>query len=364
MSGAADEGPAGDKPHEPTQKRLEDARRKGEIPRSTDLTTAAAYGGFCLMLLFWGGVSVLSLATWMQGFLSNAGLISERLLASGGSHFGRGFITGVAQYLLPWFLLPAALAVISLWIQRAILFTPSKLVPKLSRISPLSNAQQKFGRSGLFEFTKSAAKLSVYSALLAALIYARMPELLAVHMASLPQALGLLGQLIRELAGLIFVIALCIGGLDLLWQRADHQRRNRMSRKDLRDEQKQAEGDPEAKQKRRQRGQELALSQLIAQVGGADVVIVNPTHFAVALKWSRQSQGAPVCVAKGVDEIALRIREEAARQAVPVHHDPPTARALHATVEIGDEVPPDHYRAVAAAIRFAEAMRHKAGAWR
>jgi flagellar biosynthetic protein FlhB len=123
---------------------------------------------------------------------------------------------------------------------------------------------------------------------------------------------------------------------------------------------KEAEGDPHLKQHRRMRAQELAMNQMMADVPGADVVIVNPTHYAVALAWDRGPGSAPVCVAKGRDQVAARIRETARQAGVPVHADPPTARALFATVEIGAQIAPEHYRPVAAAIRFAEAMRRKA----
>jgi len=114
------------------------------------------------------------------------------------------------------------------------------------------------------------------------------------------------------------------------------------------------------KQSRRERGQEIARNRMMMDVPDADVVIVNPTHYAVALKWDRKTGGAPVCVAKGTDEIALKIREVATMSGVPIRSDPPTARAVHATVEIGDEILHEHYAAVAAAIHFADAMRKKA----
>ena len=126
------------------------------------------------------------------------------------------------------------------------------------------------------------------------------------------------------------------------------------------DENKQSDGDPHAKSQRRQRGQEIALNQMLLDVGKADVILVNPTHYAVALKWQRGDRSAPICVAKGVDEIAARIREAAAVAGVPVHSDPPTARAVHASVKVGHPIRPEHYAAVAAAIRFAEAMRKRA----
>jgi len=146
-----------------------------------------------------------------------------------------------------------------------------------------------------------------------------------------------------------------------MWQLFQHQRRNRMSRQELVDENKDSEGDPHTKLQRRQRGQAIAMNQMLTDVGRADVIVVNPTHYAVALKWQRGDRTAPICVAKGVDEIAARIREAGAAAGVPIHSDPPTARALHATVELGAPIRPEHYSAVAAAIRFAEAMRKRAG---
>ena len=126
------------------------------------------------------------------------------------------------------------------------------------------------------------------------------------------------------------------------------------------EEHKKAEGDPMVKSQRRQRAQEIAMNQMMHEVPKSDVVIVNPTHYAVALKWNRAAGGAPVVAAKGIDGVALRIREAAMAANVPIHHDPPTARALEATTEIGAEIEPAHYQAVAAAIRFSEAMRRKA----
>jgi flagellar biosynthetic protein FlhB len=151
------------------------------------------------------------------------------------------------------------------------------------------------------------------------------------------------------------------GGLDYLWQVLRHRRDARMSRQEVTEEHREAEGDPHARAHRRSRGQEIALNRMLRDVPDADVVIVNPTHYAVALKWDRSSGRAPVCLAKGVDEIAARIRERAMGANVPIHRDPPTARALFATIDIGEEVGRAQYKAVAAAIRFAEAMRHKAG---
>jgi flagellar biosynthetic protein FlhB len=137
-----------------------------------------------------------------------------------------------------------------------------------------------------------------------------------------------------------------------------------MTRQEMTEEHKESEGDPHFRAHRRQRGQEIAMNRMLRAVPEADVVLVNPTHYAVALKWNRKDGRAPVCIAKGRDEVAARIRERANAAGVPVHRDPPTARALHAALDIGDEIGREHYQAVAAAIRFAEAMRKKAGRMR
>ena len=158
------------------------------------------------------------------------------------------------------------------------------------------------------------------------------------------------------------LIAVTIAAVDIVWQRFSHSRRLRMSLQEMREEHRQSEGDPHVKGQRRSRAEAIATNRMLLDVPKADVVIVNPTHYAVALRWSRAKGSAPVCVAKGEDAVALRIREVAATAGVPVHVDPPTARALHATVEIGREIAPEHYRAVAAAVRFADRIRRAAKA--
>jgi flagellar biosynthetic protein FlhB len=197
----------------------------------------------------------------------------------------------------------------------------------------------------------------VLSLTIAAFLSASQSTLLGSFRAEPGGVATLLIENLMALMWWVLAIAVVIAGIDWFWQQFDHRRKLMMSRQDILDEAKNAEGDPHLKQARRQRGYDIATQRMMADVPTADVVIVNPQHFAVALKWDRDSDRAPVCVAKGVDEIAARIREIAAEAAVPIHRDAPTARALFATVPIGDEIPQDHYKAVAAAIRFAEKVR-------
>ncbi|WP_019955540.1 EscU/YscU/HrcU family type III secretion system export apparatus switch protein [Yoonia vestfoldensis] len=356
----SDDEEGADKPFEPSQKKLDDARAKGEFAKSVDLTAAAGYGGFFLVCLSIGQVTLVALGDSMLVMLEQSTETAALVFDGSGTAIIGGIIWSAAAPVLPWFAVPAVLALLMVVAQRALVFTPSKIAPKLSRISPLAGIKNKFGRLGLFEFFKSMVKLIIYTVIMGAFLYAQIDVIIgSVH---LPSALVMatLGDMVVLLVGIVCVVALLMGGIDYLWQAGEHLRKNRMSRKEMMDELKQSEGDPMMKQQRRMRGQEIAMNKMLADVPQADVVIVNPTHYAVALRWDRQAASAPVCVAKGVDEIAARIRELAHEHAVPVHSDPPTARALHAAVAIGQEIAPDHYQAVAAAIRFAEAIRQKA----
>lgn len=348
-----------DKQYEPTQKKLDDARKKGEIAKSADLNTAASYGGVLLVAMVMGATTLPEFAQYLSNIIENSDQLSKEFFRDSAQPVSGNIIQGVMVSISAWFLLPALLVILSILAQRSFVVAPDKLVPKLSRISILSNAKNKFGRSGLFEFGKSFFKLMTYSLVLAFFLRGKMLDILgAVHL-SPAMITTVLSALLVQFISVVLLIALGIGVVDFMWQKAEHTRRNMMSRKEITDEAKQSDGDPHVKQQRRQKGYEIAMNQMLADVPEASVIVVNPTHYAVALKWDRNAGIAPVCVAKGVDEIAARIREAANEAGVPIHRDPPTARALFATVEIGQEIPSDHYQAVAAAIRFAEQLRQK-----
>lgn len=351
-----------DKSHEPTQHKLDEARKKGEVARSADLTTAAAYGGFLLAGLVAGAASIQGMSDGLMVLIGQSAQLAPVIFDGPATPLAGGVIGTVALALLAWFLLPAGMALLSVLAQRSFVVAPSKVKPKASRINPIQNARQKYGPSGLFEFAKSFVKLVCYSVVLGVYLIHRLPEMAGTLHAE-PQGVGvLLTRMMIEFMSVVLVIALGIGGIDLVFQHHDHRRRNRMSHRDLKDEHKQNEGDPHMKQERRHRATEIASNRMMADVPRADVVIMNPTHYAVALQWSREAGAAPVCVAKGADHLALAIRDVAIENAVPVRRDPPTARAIHATTEIGQEIDTSQYRAVAAAIRFADAMRRKARA--
>lgn len=357
----SDESQDQDRQYDPTQKKLDDARKKGEIAKSADLATAAGYGGFVIAAWSVGAVSLLSLAEGLRSMIDQPARISDVLFAGRSSPFIGGLLSALGPALAPWAILPWVIALLSILAQRGLVFAPTKLAPKTSRISLVKGIGNKFGRNGLFEFSKSFVKLLIYSVILGVFLAIEAQTILGTLYLSPAMATAELLRLSLVLMSVVLVVGLAIGGIDYVWQRAEHHRKNRMSHKEMRDEQKQSEGDPQMKQQRRQKAVTLAMNQMLADVPQADVVIVNPTHYAVALKWDRRAGQAPTCVAKGVDLVAERIRDLATEAGVPLHSDPPTARALHATIDIGQEISTEHYRAVAAAIRFAEKIRARAG---
>ncbi|MEZ5752450.1 MAG: flagellar type III secretion system protein FlhB [Paracoccaceae bacterium] len=341
-----------ERPHEPTPRKLDQARQRGEGPRLTEMTAAIAMLALLGTALLPGGWVPDRLATLGRGLLV-AG-------AGGDVPVPSAVLGAVATAFAPVALVPPVLVIGWLIGARGLIFAPVKLLPKASRVSPLANATQKFGAAGLVEFAKTVAKALLFALALAALMRARLPAILALTGQEPVAIVTALLAFTLEFMALVVAILLGIGVLDTLWQRRLFRRQNRMSDKELRDELKESEGDPHLRQKRRNRAQEIAQTRMMADVPRAAVVIVNPTHYAVALAWSPSSPRAPVCVAKGTDEVAARIRDAAMRARVPIRSDPPTARALHASVRLGDEIKPEHFAAVAAAIRFADAMRHKA----
>lgn len=357
MSAADD---SGEKSHDPSQRKLDQARKKGEIARSADLITASAYAGLFLVLATTGAVSALKVGEAMTVMLAQSHVLSDEIFAGNAKPILGALLSELGHPMLPLFGLPLLAAIAGVFVQRAFVFAPSKLGFRLSRISPIANAKNKFGATGLFEFLKSFSKLTIFTISLGILLSGQF-SVLAESLLYTPQnQLTLLGRLALQFVLIVVLIMAAIGAVDFLWQRHLHVQKNRMSHKELQDEHKEAEGDPYLKQERRARAQQVASTQMVTEVKRADVVVVNPTHYSVALTWSRQPNEAPVVVAKGVDAIALQIREIARANGVPIHPDPPTARVLYRDLEVGEQIREAQFRAVAVAIRFAEDMRSKA----
>lgn len=349
-----------EKPFEATPRKLEQARRRGEVPVSQEVVTFGVYAAVLVLGLTLGAWSMNRMGIALQAYIADADRLSEWVFADAGRHAHGGAAGHFVGGILPWFALPFLCALAMGFLQGALVFSGQKLQPKLNRISPLKNAKQKYGADGLFNFAKSFVKLGIYATVLVLVFRSRLDDILAMPLLPLAEVVRLTAELCFRFLVVSALATLVIAAVDYFWQRAQFMRRQRMTLKELKDELKETEGDPFTKQARRQRAQDIATNRMLADVPAADVVVVNPEHYAVALRWERGRGTAPKCVAKGVDEIAARIRERAAEHGVPIYRDPPTARALYAAVDMGEEIPVDHYRAIAAAIRFSDAMRERA----
>lgn len=341
-----------DRQYDPSEQKLRKARDKGDIPRSAEVPTAISYLSFRIMLPVAGAII---LPAWLS--------MGARLLGAEPWPDQRGtwdVAQAVGGWTAGWVLamlaVPAVLVIVASTAQRTLLFTPSKIAPDLKKINPMKNAGQKFGKTGLIGFSMSLLKVGFVVAAGVFMFGGLVRRILASGSTD-ETWLPAIGDILVQLLTLGLAMSVLFAGVDLFWRHYDFRQRNRMTRREMEDEHKESEGDPHLKHARRQRAVDIALGSMLADVEKADVVIVNPTHYAVALEWKRGSGRAPVCVAKGVDEVAARIRDRARKHYVPIWSDPPCARAIHATVKIGDEIARDQFGPVAAAIRFAEAMR-------
>ena len=344
---------------DPTQKRLDDAVKRGDVAKSQEVNTWFLLAGATLVLFAFGGSAADRLArTFAQVFATShaIGMDGRSIIRLSGNILADALI---AVGPLVFILLVAAIG--SNLIQHPFVWTGESLKPKLARISPTEGAKRMFSKHALVQFAKGLAKIALVSAVMVAVVmpqFGNVVQLLtAEHTTILPVTFMLVMQL---LLGVVAVMAV-IAALDWLWSRHTWYERQRMSLRDIRDEYKESEGDPTIKAKLRQIRQARMRRRMMSEVPKATVIITNPTHYAVALKYEK-GMAAPRCVAKGADLVALRIRELAEEHRVPIVENPPLARALHKSVEIDQDVPPEHYKAVAEVIgyvlRLQRGIRH------
>lgn len=351
---------ASEKSIEPTEQKLARLRGDGEIARFPDVYTTMAFIGVAVSIVFVGESTLDNLGSLFVSLLTIDAHRGYQIETTSDSiFFLRRLISSVFSGLATFFLIPFVLVFLAILSHRGFTFSLKKLNFKVSRVSIIKNAGSKFGLSGLFDFAKNTAKLFLYSALFIGFLLYFQEEIYATMQLTAHQAIIAISYYCAIFFAMLVACMGVISVLDGVFKYFEHIRKNRMTRQELLDENKESEGDPHMKQERRNRAQSAATANMLRDVSSAEVVIVNPTHYAVALSWSREEGSAPKCVAKGVDQMALRIREIARDSSVAIFEDPKTARALYAFTEVGDEIAPDYYEAVAAAIQFAERMSTK-----
>ncbi|MDB2438704.1 flagellar type III secretion system protein FlhB [Hellea sp.] len=358
MSGGADND-GQEKNFDASESKIKKSRDKGDTPQSTEANTFMLYTSLLVVIVMVGGTVAQKLFSYLSAMLTRPSELGHMVLQDQDAEPFKNILGGIAAAISPVFVIPIVFIFISLILQQAIVVAPDKLKPKLSRISPISNAKQKYGPNGMVEFLKRFAKLSFISAIAGLFFYQAFFELSALSAMNTHSLLGEMKNVALKLTFYMLIATMLITLIDLPYARFAHMKKLRMTLQEVKDESKENEGDPHMKRARRMRAQEISKSNMLRDVAKADVIIVNPTHYAIALEWSRDKGAVPVCVAKGVDEMAMRIRERAKLHDIPIHSDPPCARSLHAMVEIGEGIKPEHYAAVAAAIHFADKVRPK-----
>lgn len=345
-----------DRTEDPSQRKLDQAAERGDVAKSQEIGTFMALGALALSLPIAAGAGGGALLD-LRGFLMNAHLVPDSraaMLAAG----QRGLMSGLWLAAIPVGLVAVAALAGGLGQHRPLL-TLEPLMPKFDRISPMAGAKRVFGGQAAVQFVKGLIKLAVVGTVVSVILWGerdRLESFIAMPAALLPEAL--LGLALKLLGGVVAIYALVAIG-DVLYQRFSWMKRQRMSKEEVKKEHKEQDGNPEIKAKIRQLRAQRVRKRMMAAVPTSTVVLANPTHYAIALRYE-PGMAAPICVAKGVDELAQRIKAVAAEHGVPVIENPPLARALHATVEIDDEIPVEHYKAVAEVIGFVLRLKRRA----
>jgi flagellar biosynthesis protein FlhB len=334
----------------PTPRKLQQAREKGDVPKTQDLPALASLLGAVSVMVAMGGAMSRDLAAALQPFLAHAGTMS--LSGSESIVLGRRAVEAGAPVVLAVLGAAAAGGVVANLVQGGFMLTPSKLAPDFKKISPLGGFKRLFGVDSLVQFVKSVAKVAMVGFVAWWVLRPSIAQLSMLP--SLPPVamMPLLAEILKRLIFAVVAISGVIAGADWLWQRHRFMERMKMTKEEVKEDHKQSDGDPHIKAKRRQMQMERSRRRMMQAVPSATVVVMNPTHYAVALKYEQGGDTAPTCVAKGLDALALKIRDVAKAAGVAVIEDPPLARALYAAVDIDETIPPAHFEAVAKIIGF------------
>lgn len=348
------------KTEEPTQKKLDEARKKGQVPLSREVNNWLMLFAGTLVITALSGSLLSNLSEILAAYLERSYAFPTM---SGGVAIalGEGFKHVLKALAMP-FLLLLLVAFLAPFVQIGPLWAPESIKPDLNKISPMSGVKRLFSMRSLMEFAKGLLKIIIISAVGIIIVRPYFGQFEHMIGLPLPYLMDELQVLITRMMVGILVTLLIIAVIDLVYQRHEHHKKMRMTKQEVKDEHKQSEGDPHVKAKLRQLRAERARARMMQNVPKADVVITNPTHFSIALQYDPETMDAPLCVAKGVDEVALRIREVAKEHDIILYENRPLARALYDTIEIDEKVPPEHYKAVAEVISYVFKMRGSLGA--
>jgi len=353
----ADDQDKSQQTEEPTQKRLDQAREAGDVVKSPEVTAFVLLGGGTLAIAMFGKYTAMGLVRSLTMFIEQPDAMGVD--GASLSAMARALLPQIAMALMPIFAVVAAAGIAGHVLQARPGFSPDKIIPDFAKVSPLAGFKRLFGVEGLMNLLKGLLKIVIVGVAIWSQLWPERGGLESILSQSTVAVVGDMSHLLFKVL-MTSVIALgVIAGFDYFWQRMRWMARNRMSKQELKEEHRQNEGDPHIKSKIRALRHERARKRMMTAVPQATVVIMNPTHYAVALKYESGKMAAPICVAKGIDALALRIRAVAEENGVAVVENPPLARALHAAIEIDDPVPAEHFKAVAQVIGYVLRLQGK-----
>ena len=355
----SEEADAESKTEDPSGKRLTDARNKGQMPKSQEVKNGFILFGALLMLMMCASNTALTMAQTLRVFFEQAGTI-----AFDPANLGELIIdtlTRVIGAVMMPILILAGAGVVGSFIQVGPIWSTETLKFDFSTLSPMKGWKRLVSKQSVVELLKSLVKMMIIGGLLYVLMQPALNDV-ENFITMQPQELAaeMLAFAIRLAWGVVIAVALMAGG-DYAFQRFAFMKKMRMTKEEVKEEYKQSEGDPKIKGKLRMLRMQKARQRMMANVPKADVIITNPTHYAIALKYDQLNMGAPLCLAKGVDVIAEKIRELANENKIPLVSNPPLARALYQSAEIDQEIPVEHYKAVAEVISFIFRLRSRKG---
>lgn len=354
----AKEGQDGEKTEEPTAKKLEDARKKGQVMRSAEVVTAATLLVFFLMLKVF------------VGFIGNRFISSfHKTLGSIGDYTSEPFNTNMARTIIRsslWDIVVAAfpmmiagfvVTIVSILFQVKWKVTTEPLKPKFDKFNPVSGMKRLFSKDKIMDLLKSTAKVIILAYVVYSYLKDQWPLIFKMYSYTLPQAIAVIGDTVISVGIRISLFFAAIAVFDLFYQKWKFHQDMMMSKQEVKDEYKNSEGDPKIKSQQRQRMQQASQRRMMQDLPNADVVITNPTHLAVAIRYDKEAHEAPVVVAKGADYLAQKIKDVARANAVEIVENKPLARMLYHNVEIGAEIPPELYQMVAEVLAYVYSLQ-------
>lgn len=346
----ADDQDDASKTEDPSAKKLGDAHKKGDIPKSQELKHWFMLVAIALIVVTSSSTVVTDLSRVLRTFLEQAAQLSVD--SEGFQVLVLNVIETVGLILAFPIGILVLFAIAGSVLQSMPVLSAEKIKPKLSKISPLAGFKRLFSMNQLVEFSKTMFKLVIMVGVAFVVVWPEKEKIPQMVAFPIPQILPFVKMMTIRIIGGVIAAMTVIAGLDFIWQKFQHIKKLRMTKQEVKDEYKQIEGDPHVKARLRQLRQERSRQRMLAAVPESDVVITNPTHYAIAIKYDQGDMEVPIVVAKGLDFLAEKIKDAANENDIPIIQNPPLARTLYSTVEVDDEIHPDQYRAVASVISY------------